>query len=141
MSSIIQRKYSEELSMLIGKIVAIETSDGKNYQGELLAIDENLNLILNNPIGAGENIYKLIINGEYVKEIKLIEKPFQLKALAERLNRVFPGMVKLREDIGTIIVMDKIKVTEQGVIEGAGLAAERVKAVYEEFMKEYQKGK
>ncbi|MEM1525379.1 MAG: LSM domain-containing protein, partial [Nitrososphaerales archaeon] len=81
MSSIIQRKYSEELSMLIGKIVAIETSDGKNYQGELLAIDENLNLILNNPIGAGENIYKLIINGEYVKEIKLIEKPFQLKAL------------------------------------------------------------
>lgn len=139
MSSIIQRKYSEELSMLIGKIVAIETSDGKNYQGELLAIDENLNLILNNPIGVGENIYKLIINGEYVKEIKLIEKPFQLKALAERLNRVFPGMVKLREDIGTIIVMDKIKVTEQGVIEGTGLAAERVKAVYEEFMKEYQK--
>ncbi|MCX8192117.1 MAG: Lsm family RNA-binding protein [Nitrososphaerota archaeon] len=139
MSSIIQRKYSEELSMLIGKTVAIETSDGKNYQGELLAIDENLNIILNNPIGVGENIYKLIINGDYIKEIKLIERPFQLRALAERLNRVFPGMVKLREDIGTIIVMDKIKVTEQGVVEGTGLAAERVKSVYEEFMKEYQK--
>jgi len=56
--------------------------------------------------------------------------------LSERLNRIFPGLVKLREDVGAIIVMDKIKVTEQGVVEGVGLAAERAKTVYEEFLKE-----
>jgi hypothetical protein len=45
-------------------------------------------------------------------------------------------LVKIRDDIGAIIVMDKIKVTEFGLEEGSGLAASRVKAVYDEFLKE-----
>ena len=90
---------------------------------------------MNNVLGAGEKVYKIVLNSNFIKEIKLVEKPFDLKALAERLNRVFPGLVKLREDIRSIIVMDKIKVTEQGV-EGSGLAAERVKSVFDEFMRE-----
>jgi hypothetical protein len=77
-----------------------------------------------------------MVNGLFVKEIKLLEKPFDLKALADRLSRVFPGLVKIREDIGAIIVMDKIKVTETGIEEGSGLAASRVKAIYDEFNKE-----
>jgi hypothetical protein len=32
--------------------------------------------------------------------------------------------------------MDKIKVTESGIEEGSGLAASRVKAIYDEFVKE-----
>jgi hypothetical protein len=68
-----------------------------------------------------------------------MEKPFDLKGLAERLNRVFPELVKVREDIGAIIVMDKIKVTEKGVVEGSGLAAERVKAIFDEFVRESRK--
>jgi hypothetical protein len=32
--------------------------------------------------------------------------------------------------------MDKIKVTQSGVEEGAGLAADRVRSIYDEFMKE-----
>jgi hypothetical protein len=35
--------------------------------------------------------------------------------------------------------MDKIKVTEHGIEEGTGLAADRVKAIYEEFMREFKK--
>ena len=81
----------------------------------------------------------MIINGDFVKEIRLIEKPFDFKGLAERLSRVFPGLVKLREDIGAIIVMDKIKITEHGVVEGSGLAAERAKAIFEEFIRETKK--
>ena len=65
----------------------------------------------------------MIINGAYVKEIKLMEKPFDFKALSERLSKVFPGLVRIREDVGAIIVMDKIKVTETGVEEGSGLAS------------------
>jgi hypothetical protein len=83
-----------------------------------------------------QQIQKLMINGSFVKEIKLLEKPFDLKALADRLSRIFPGLVKIREDIGAIIVMDKIKVTELGIEEGSGLAASRVKAIYDEFLKE-----
>jgi hypothetical protein len=45
-------------------------------------------------------------------------------------------MVKLYEDKGFIWVMEKIKVTEKGVVEGAGPAAERVQKVFEQFVSE-----
>ena len=69
-------------------------------------------------------------------EIFTVEKPFDLKALAERLEKVFPTMVRLYEDKGFIWVMDKVKLTEKGVVEGSGPAAERVQRVYELFMGE-----
>ncbi|MCS4537773.1 MAG: Lsm family RNA-binding protein [Thaumarchaeota archaeon] len=138
MSSIMFRKFGEELIGMVGKKIIALTSDGKVYQGVLLGIDEKLNVIIDNPTG-GENAYKVILNGAYLKEIKLVEKLFDLKALSDRLSRVFPGLVRLRDDIGAIVVMDKIKVTEQGVAEGVGLAADRVKAVYDEFVKETKK--
>ena len=121
----------------VGKKVSVETSDQKNYDGVMAAIDEKLNVVIDNVEGKG--ILKLIINGSFVKEVKLLEKPFDLKGLAERLGRVFPGLVKIRDDVGAIIVMDKIKVTQTGVEEGVGLAANRVKAVYDEFMRDSKK--
>jgi hypothetical protein len=45
-------------------------------------------------------------------------------------------MVRLYEDKGFIWVMDKIKVTEKGVVEGTGPAAERVQKVYNQFISE-----
>ncbi|MCP8320871.1 MAG: small nuclear ribonucleoprotein (Sm), partial [archaeon] len=91
---------------MIGRKVAIETSEGRLYEGDLVGIDEKLNVILNNVLGAGEKVHKIVLNSDFIKEIRLVEKPFDLKALAERLNRVFPGLVKIREDIRSIIVMD-----------------------------------
>ncbi|MDQ3882154.1 MAG: Lsm family RNA-binding protein, partial [Thermoproteota archaeon] len=73
------------------------------------------------------------------KEVRLMEKPFDFKALAERLSRVFPGLVKVCEDVRAIIVMDKIKVTQAGIEEGSGLAADRVRAIYDEFTRETKK--
>ncbi|MGC2441046.1 MAG: Lsm family RNA-binding protein, partial [Nitrososphaeraceae archaeon] len=105
--------------------------------GTLSAIDEKLDIVLENVEGQG--ILRIIINGSFVKEIKLLEKPFDLKGLADRLSRVFPGLVKIRDDVKAIIVMDKIKVTEYGIEEGSGLAADRVKSIYEEFMREFKK--
>jgi len=64
------------------------------------------------------------------------ERPLNLKNLAERLERVFPRLVKLYEDQGVIVVMDKIRVTEKGVIEGSGPADERVQKIYEGFIRE-----
>lgn len=134
MSALISRKFAEESVQFLGKKVSIETSDNKTYSGILAGLNEKFDLILDNV--DSQQIQKLMINGLFVKEIKLLERPFDLKALADRLSRVFPGLVKIREDIGAIIVMDKIKVTESGVEEGSGLAATRVKAIYDEFLKE-----
>ena len=134
MAAIISRKFAEESIQFLGKKVSIETSDNKNYSGILVGLSEKFDLILNNV--DSPNIQKLMVNGLFVKEIKLLERPFDLKALADRLSRIFPGLVKIRDDIGVIIVMDKIKVTESGIEEGSGLAASRVKAIYDEFVKE-----
>jgi small nuclear ribonucleoprotein (snRNP)-like protein len=134
MAAIISRKFAEESIQFLGKKVSIETSDNKNYSGILVGLSEKFDLILNDV--DSQQIQKMMINGLFVKEIKLLERPFDLKALADRLSRIFPGLVKIRDDIGAIIVMDKIKVTESGLEEGSGLAASRVKAIYEEFLKE-----
>jgi small nuclear ribonucleoprotein (snRNP)-like protein len=137
MSALTIRKFYEEILQFVGKKVSIETSYDKNYSGTLSAIDEKLDTVLENVEGQG--ILRIIINGSFVKEIKLLEKPFDLKGLADRLSRVFPGLVKIRDDVKAIIVMDKIKVTEYGIEEGSGLAADRVKSIYEEFMREFKK--
>lgn len=71
-----------------------------------------------------------------MRQIKSVEKPFDFKALAERLNRVFPDLVRIREDLRAILVMERIKVTSEGVVEGTGLAADKVRAIYEEYMKQ-----
>ena len=137
MSALTIRKFYEEILQFVGKKVSIATSYDKNYNGTLSAVDERLDTVLENVEGQG--ILRIVINGSFVKEIKLLEKPFDLKGLADRLSRVFPGLVKIREDVNAIIVMDKIKVTEHGIEEGTGLAADRVKSIYEEFMREFKK--
>jgi small nuclear ribonucleoprotein (snRNP)-like protein len=137
MAAVITRKFGEETLQFLGKKVSIETSDQKVYNGTLTGIDEKLDVILDNLDGRG--VLKVILNGSFVKEIKLMEKPFDFKALSDRLARVFPGLVKIREDVGAIIVMDKIKVTQTGIEEGAGLAADRVRAIYDEFIRETKK--
>ncbi|HZE78251.1 MAG TPA: Lsm family RNA-binding protein [Nitrososphaeraceae archaeon] len=137
MSAVIARKFGEETFQFIGKKVSVETSDETVYNGILSAIDDKLDIVLNNVEGQG--ILKIILNGSFVKKIKLLEKPFDFKALSDRISRVFPGLVKIRDDVGAIIVMDKIKVTQAGIEEGSGLAADRVKAIYEDFIKETKK--
>jgi small nuclear ribonucleoprotein (snRNP)-like protein len=122
-------KFTDEIFGFTGKRVSVETSEGRIYKGTLVSIDENLNVIIEN---TDDNISKLIINGSFVKEVKLI-KPFDINSFVARLNEVFPGLVRVVEN--TIIVMDKIRVTENGV-QGSGLAAERVKAIYDQFVRE-----
>ena len=137
MAAVVARKFGEEMVQFLGKKVAVETADQKVYNGILTGIDEKLDVVLDKIEGQG--ILKVILNGSFVKEIKLLEKPFDFKALSDRLSRVFPGLVKIREDVGAIIVMDKIKVTQGGIQEGTGLAAEMVKSIFDEFIRETKK--
>lgn len=138
MSSIAERKFREELSSLLQKVVMVHTTDGKNYTGILSGVDtETMSICLTGAKNDTENIMdKLFLNGNTVLQVYTTEKGFDLRSLAERLERVFPRMVKLIEEAGVIIVMDKIRVTEEGIIEGRGPAAERVQKIYEEFRKE-----
>jgi len=84
----------------------------------------------------GSVVNRLFLNGSTIAQLSTAEKSFDLKALAQRLEKVFPRMVKLYEDNGFIWIMDKVKLTEHGITEGSGPAAERVQRVYNQFVSE-----
>ena len=133
-----QRRFLTEVGALVDKIVSVVTADGKSYVGSLVGVDpDSLNLCLAEAKDdKGRVVHRVVLNGSVVAQILAIEKPFDLKALADRLEKVFPTLVKLYEDKGFIWVMEKIKVTEKGVVEGSGPAAERVQKVFSQFMSE-----
>jgi small nuclear ribonucleoprotein (snRNP)-like protein len=139
MSSLPDRRFMEEITALLQKVVTVTTPDGKSYTGVLSGVDSHsLNICLTDAKdSSGRVVHKLFLNGGTVTQIFSSEKPFDLPALADRLERVFPHMVKISEGAGVISVMDRIRVSEKGIIEGSGPAAERVQKVYDEFIREH----
>jgi small nuclear ribonucleoprotein (snRNP)-like protein len=135
--SVAQRKYFTEVAALADKTVAVVTTNGKTFNGTLIGINpDNMSLCLADAMEGGKQLHRIVINGSIVAQISTADKPFDLKSLAGRLEKVFPTMVKLYEDQGFIWVMDKVKLTEKGVVEGQGPAAERVQKVFDLFMSE-----
>ncbi|MCL2134251.1 MAG: Lsm family RNA-binding protein [Candidatus Bathyarchaeota archaeon] len=131
-----QRKYFTQIAALTEKFVSVTTINGKSFTGTLIGINpDNLSLALTDAKEEkGEKMNRLFINGSIVAQISTADEAFDLKALAQRLEKVFPRMVKLYEDQGFIWVMDKVRVTEHGVTEGSGPAAERVQKIYNQFI-------
>ncbi len=138
--SLAQRKYFTEIQALVDKTVIVTTTLSKTFTGMLVGINpDNMSLCLSDAKDeTGKVANRVFLNGSTVAQILATEKPFDLKALAGRLEKVFPTMVKLYEDKGFIWVMDKVKLTERGVVEGSGPAAERVQKVYDQFMSEFK---
>ena len=136
--SVAQRKFFTEVTALMDKSVIVSTTTEKTYSGTLIGINpDTLSLCLGEAKDQeGKILHRVFLNGNIVAQILSVEKPFDIKALADRLEKVFPTMVRLYEDKGFIWVMDKVKATEKGVVEGTGPAAERVQKVYEQFISE-----
>lgn len=138
MATVAGRRFFEELGQLINKVVRIEDSTGKVLEGTLLGYDsKSMSVCLGDVKGKkGTKIYRVFVYGPTIAKVSASERPFNLEGLAERIERVFPNMVRLYADAGIIVVMDKIRVDESGVIEGSGPAADRVRDVYERFVSE-----
>jgi len=138
--SMAQRRFNSEVAALIDTTVTVVTMDNKTYTGTLIGVNpENLNLVIANAEDSESRVFpRIVISGNTVARILSTQKAFDLRGLAERLERVFPRMVKLYEKEGFIWVMDRVKVTEKGVVEGSGPAAERVQRVYSQFLREMQ---
>jgi len=137
MSSLPDRRFMEEITSLLQKVVTVLTPDGKSHTGVLSGVDSHsLNLCLTDvKEDSGRVVHKLFLNGSTVTQIFSSEKPFALQALADRLEHVFPRMVKVNVGAGVILVMDRIRVSEKGILEGSGPASERVQKVYDEFIR------
>ena len=130
------RRYLGELNGFVDKNVRIMTTRGTAYDGKLIAFDPStLSVCLEDVTVDKERYPRVIVRGDAVSEILLKEKPFDIKGLSERLSKLFPNMVKYYEDAGFITVMDRIRVTPEGV-EGTGPMVDRVKRVYDQYMME-----
>jgi small nuclear ribonucleoprotein (snRNP)-like protein len=136
--SVAQRRFFTEVTALVDKNVIVSTTTEKTFSGTLIGINpDTLSLCLADAKDQeGRALHRVFLNGNIVAQILSVEKPFNIKALADRLEKVFPAMIRLYEDKGFIWVMDKVKVTEKGVVEGSGPAAEHVQKVYEQFVSE-----
>jgi len=141
LSTVASRRFFDEVSLLLQKRVTVETTGGRSYIGVLAGLNpETMSLCLSDVKDqSGKAIPRVVLNGSIVAQVLATERGFDLKALADRLEKVFPKMVKIYETAGIIVVMDRIRVSEQGVIEGSGPMAEHVQRVYDEFMRELKK--
>ncbi len=140
MANVGRTMFFGELSRLLRKKITVVTMDGKGFTGIFDGYNpETMSLCLTDASDdQGNTINKVFLNGNVVTQIYTTEKPFDLKGLADRLEKVFPRMVRLYEDVRVIVVMDRIRVNETGILEGTGPAAERVQRVYEEFTRSGQ---
>ncbi|MDJ0270775.1 MAG: Lsm family RNA-binding protein [Aigarchaeota archaeon] len=135
-SAIVSKRFSDEFSALLDRTVKVATSHG-TYEGRLLAYNpSDYSVWLSDARDErGGSLPKVFINGQSISRIELLEAGPDMMKLVERLNRLFPNLVTYLRESDTILVMDRIRVTRSGVV-GEGPAAEKVKRVYEEFMKE-----
>lgn len=138
MAAVASRRFFEELGQLITKPVRVEDISGKVLDGTLLGYDGNtMSICLGEVKGdKGTKIHRVFVYGPTIARISASERPFNLEGLAERLERVFPSMVRIYSDAGIIVVMDKIRVNESGVVEGSGPAADRVSDIHKRFISE-----
>lgn len=138
MAAVTGRKFFEELGQLVGKPVVVEDASGKNYEGTLLGYDsQSMSVALGSVKGSQGTLYhRLFLTGNNIAKIMATDTPFNLDGLKDRLERVFPNMVQPFPEAGVLVVMNKIRVNETGVIEGTGPAASRVQDIYNRFIQE-----
>ena len=130
------RNYGSELNTLMGKKINVQCKDSNEvFTGTLKGVNENLNLILNNAKKGNEKFHKIVISGDMVKYIVLKDTPFDVEGLAAELSKIFKSEnVKMIEGVNAIRVMDRFKVTEDGV-DGSGAIVERIRAIWSDFVK------
>jgi len=138
LAAVAGRRFFEELGLLINKTVIVEDNKGRVLEGILLGYDANsMSICLGEVKGQkGTKIHRVFLYSSNIAKVSATERPFNLEGLKERLERVFPNMVRLYSDAGIIVVMDKIRVNENGIMEGSGPAADRVRDIFERFVSE-----
>ena len=135
MANVGRTMFFGELSRLLRKQITVVAMDGRAYTGVFDGYNpETMSICLTDATDdKGKSINKVFLNGNTVTQIFTTEKPFDMRALADRLEKVFPRMVRFYEDVGVIVVMEKIRVNETGILEGTGPIAERVQRVFDQF--------
>lgn len=134
------RSFNRELSAVVGATVEVTTTDGKTYAGTLRGIDTTtLSIVLSDVVDvkSGGHIGKIFLYGSSIISFSVAEKEISLEGLAKELEKTFPpGGVRFFPETGVIVVMNKIRITPEGV-DGSGPLYERVAAIADDWLKEH----
>jgi small nuclear ribonucleoprotein (snRNP)-like protein len=133
------RSFNRELGSVIGATVEVVTQTGEKYKGTLKGIDQNtLSIVLSDvDVEGGSNIPRIFIYGSGIVSFSVAEKDVSLEGLVKELEKVFPpGGVQHFPETQIIVVMNKIRITPEGV-DGTGPLYERVAAIADEWFKEH----
>ncbi|MHA1944248.1 MAG: Lsm family RNA-binding protein [Candidatus Thorarchaeota archaeon] len=133
------RAFNRELAAVVGATVEVVINTGKTYSGTLKGIDQNtLSIILSDVTADGEtSIPKIFLYGASIVSFSVAEREISLEGLAKELEKTFPpGGVQFYPDTGIILVMNKIRISKDG-IEGSGPLYERVAVIADDWLKEH----
>ena len=133
------RAFNRELAAVVGATVEVVISTGKTYSGTLKGIDQtSLSIVLSDVIADGEtSIPKIFLYGSSIVSFSVAEREVSLEGLARELEKTFPpGGVQFYPDTGIILVMNKIRISKDG-IEGSGPLYERVAVIADDWLKEH----
>jgi len=133
------RAFNRELAAVVGATVEVAINTGKTYSGTLKGIDQNsLSIVLSDVIADGEtSIPKIFLYGSSIVSFSVAEREVSLEGLAKELEKTFPpGGVQFYPDTGIILVMNKIRISKDG-IEGSGPLYERVAVIADDWLKEH----
>ncbi len=133
------RAFNRELAAVVGATVEVAINTGKTYSGTLKGIDQNsLSIVLSDVVANGEtSIPKIFIYGSSIISFSVAEREISLEGLVKELEKTFPpGGVQFYPDTGIILVMNKIRISKDG-IEGSGPLYERVAVIADEWLKEH----
>ncbi|MCK5265216.1 MAG: Lsm family RNA-binding protein [Candidatus Thorarchaeota archaeon] len=134
------RSFNCELASVVGSTIEVATKDGKTFSGTLKGIDQNtLSIVMADVVDLKDNssIPKMFIYGDSIISFAVAEKEISIEGLAKELEKTFPpGGIQFYPDTGVIVVMNKIRITPEGV-DGSGPLYERVAAIADDWLKEH----
>ncbi|RLG60759.1 hypothetical protein DRN86_01705 [Candidatus Geothermarchaeota archaeon] len=131
--------FAKEMAEILNELVIVEIVNGDKITGKLKAFDpKTFSIILEDVAVEGEVYKKLVISGNNIARLYLKEKKVDMEKLKEEIEKYFPKLVDYKKEIGVIMVMNRVRVTDKGVEGPPGPATEKVKKIFEEFMKGYK---
>lgn len=132
------RRFYSEVSSLVDKKVYVRLVDGKVYRGTLLGIDQpSMNIVLGDADSEGKKFFRVVISGSRISEIIVEEIPIFdpeefFNMVVQRLN-INPANVRIYKETGLVVILDRYRVSENGV-EGSGALANKIYDLWQEYM-------
>ncbi|MEM2024687.1 MAG: Lsm family RNA-binding protein [Desulfurococcaceae archaeon] len=139
------RRLVNELATMLDKKIKIILDSGKAYEGLLTGFDHPaLNILLKNAVdSAGVKYSRIIVKGERISEIIVMEEPLfdpeEFKDLLLKEMKLQEHAVRIIHDARAVEVLGRYRISEDGVM-GSGPMAETLYSLYKKYVEQRKKG-